>query len=146
MLDPATRRYGIALSPHFSSLICSASTMRSNVRSRAGPFPIDGDDDEWFRSSFWKVNEIFREIVLIDVWLTYSLSFWAPLSLFLHSFSLHSTVETFLVTTILTSVALLFIDDAILFLSTRVRQVLSHGSLEEAFAPFATEEENEKKM
>jgi hypothetical protein len=64
----------------------------------------------------------------------YLLRLRAPLSLLLHRFPLHATIEAFLVTTVLTSIPLLLVDDTILILSTRIRQILSHSSLEEAFA------------
>lgn len=70
---------------------------------------------------------------------SYFLSFGATLSLLLHRLPFHTTVQTFLVTTVLTTVPLLLVYDAILFFSARVRQVLSHSSLEEALAPLATE-------
>lgn len=60
VFELATLKYVIELSPHFNSLTCSASTIRSNVRSRAGPLPMYGTDTE-FRSSFclsveWKLQ------------------------------------------------------------------------------------------
>jgi hypothetical protein len=63
------------------------------------------------------------------------------LSLLLHCLPLHATIEAFLVTTILTSISLLLVDDTIFVLSTRIRQILSHGSLEETFAALATGKE-----
>lgn len=63
----------------------------------------------------------------------------APLSFLLHRFPFHATVEAFLVTTILTSVPLLLVDDAIFVLSTRISQILSHSSLEEALAALTAE-------
>lgn len=53
-LEPAIRRYCIDLSPHFDSLICSASIRRSNVNSRAGPLFAKVGVDETLRSpSLW---------------------------------------------------------------------------------------------
>jgi len=66
------------------------------------------------------------------------LSFAASLSLLLNSFALHTTVETFLVTTILTTIPLLLVDDTIAILSTCIRKVLADGALKEAFAALAT--------
>jgi hypothetical protein len=63
------------------------------------------------------------------------------LSFLLYRLPLHAAVEAFLVTTILTSIPLLLVDDTIFILSTRIRQILSHRSLEKAFAALTTEEE-----
>jgi hypothetical protein len=60
------------------------------------------------------------------------------LSFLLHGFPLHAAIEAFLVTTVLTSVPLLLVDDAVLVLSTSIGQILSHSSLEEALTALAT--------
>lgn len=62
----------------------------------------------------------------------------APLPLLLHSLALHPTSQALLISTILTSVSLLFVNDTITILTTRIGKFFSHCSLEESFAAFTT--------
>lgn len=73
------------------------------------------------------------------VQLQFGLQFPASLSLLLHRFPFHATHQTLLVAAVLASIALPLVDYAVLFLATCIREVLTHGSLKEAFAALATE-------
>lgn len=52
--------------------------------------------------------------------------------------TLLTTLEAFLVATILTTISLAFVNEAASFFAARVRQIFADGSLEEAFASFTT--------
>lgn len=72
--------------------------------------------------------------------------FLGTLTLFLYCFSLHAHRQAFLVSTILTSISLPFVDDAGFFLATRVRQVLAYGPLEKALATLAATSERTERL
>lgn len=76
---------------------------------------------------------------------THFASFWASLSFLLHCFPLHATSQTFLISAVLTSVSLFLIDDTISMFPTCIRELLSHSSLKESFAAFATERKRKSK-
>ena len=59
------------------------------------------------------------------------------LAFFLDCFPLHAHRQAFLVSAILASISLSFVDDARLLLAARVRQVLAYGPLEETLATLA---------
>jgi hypothetical protein len=64
----------------------------------------------------------------------------------LDRFAFHAAGQAFLIPTILASVALSFINCAILVLTTSVGQIFAHSSFEETFAAFATVGKAKKKM
>ena len=53
-----------------------------------------------------------------------------------HTFSLHAHGQTLLVAAVLTSVALALVNQTVLVVSTGIRQLFPHCSLEEALATF----------
>lgn len=67
--------------------------------------------------------------------------FLGTLTFLLNRLSLHSHRETFLVSAILTSISLPFVNDAGFLFATRVRQILAHGPLKESFATLAAAKE-----
>lgn len=67
--------------------------------------------------------------------------FLGTLTFLLDRLSLHSHREAFLVSAILTSISLPFVNDAGFLFATRVRQVLAHGPLKKSFATLAAAKE-----
>lgn len=61
------------------------------------------------------------------------------LTFLLHRLSLHPHRQALLVPAVLTAVSLSFVDDAGFLLATGIRQILTHGPLEEPLATLATE-------
>lgn len=76
---------------------------------------------------YFTPNQAKRILDLWDDSLGYSLTL-----------SLHSHGQTLHVSAVLTAISLAFVDHTVAFISTRISQVLSHSSLEKAFAPFTT--------
>lgn len=66
-------------------------------------------------------------------------------SAFSLTFFFHTHLNTFLVTTVLATIALPFIDDTISIISTCVCQVFAHRTFEETFTSFATRREEREK-
>lgn len=61
------------------------------------------------------------------------------LTFLLHRLPLHAHRQALLVPAVLTAVSLPLVDDAGLLLATGIRQILTHGPLEESLATLATE-------
>jgi hypothetical protein len=132
------------LSPHFDSLICSASINRSKVNSLPGPLFTNDGADELFKSSLcYKFHKLFQLAIQIatvnEKMSIYLLRFSASLPFFLYCFAFHATIEAFLVTTILTSISLLLINHTISILPTRIRQIFSYCALKETLTSLTAE-------
>ena len=61
------------------------------------------------------------------------------------TFFFHTNLNTFLVTAVLATIALPFIDDTISIVSACVCQVFAHRTFEETFAPFTATCQDEEK-
>lgn len=59
------------------------------------------------------------------------------LSLLLNRFSLHSRIETFLISTVLASITLPLVHNTIPLITADVGEIFSYGSLEESLTAFA---------
>lgn len=81
-------------------------------------------------------NEVF--VIKLKNHYFYLLWFSTPLSFFLDCFSFHATIQTFLVTTILTTIPLLLINYTVSFLPTRVWQIFADCALKKSFTSLTT--------